>query len=109
MNVHVLKPQTATFDDFWKVYPRKIKRALALAKWNAITSEEGLKTKTLDKDSGTYVEIHLKATPEEILEGARRYREAQREPGTGNYGFKDGGKFIAHPANWLNQGRWEDF
>ena len=45
-----------TFNDFWKEYPKRVGRPLAEAKWNAITGD-GLKTRTLDRDSNTYVEI----------------------------------------------------
>lgn len=96
---------TATFEDFWRAYPRKVGKPLAKAKWDAITGP-GLKTRTLDRDSGSYVEIELCASPEELVEGAKRYREAMWD--NVNYRFKDDGKFICHPATWLNQGRWMD-
>lgn len=40
-----------------------------------------------------------RATPDDLLAGARRYADAMagNEP-----------RFIAHPATWLNQGRWKD-
>ena len=100
------QPQTATFEDFWKAYPKKVRKALARAKWDAIVGE-GLKTKTLDRDSGTFVDIELKATPCEIVEGAKRYALTQREPN--GWKLKDDGKYTAHPATWLNQGRWMDW
>lgn len=99
----------ASFEDFWKVYPKKVGKPIAQAKWNAITSETGLTTRTLDKDSGTYVEIQLKATPEEILEGAKRYERHHRRQGTGQYGYVDDGKFLLNAATFLNQGRWMDW
>ena len=95
------------FEEFWQAYPRRIGKALARAKWKAITGP-GLKTRTLDKDSGTYVEIELRATPDEIIAGAKRYYQANRLNGTGQYGFKDGGRYLCQPAYWLNRGRWED-
>ncbi len=98
-------PAVATFDEFWRSFPRKVGKPLAKAKWDAITNG-GLSTRTLDRDSGLYVAIELKASPEELLEGARRYAKAQVDPNT--YKLKDGGRFICHPATWLNQGRWED-
>lgn len=105
MTVVDLKPQSATFDDFWEAYPKKVGKPLARAKWEAITNG-GLDTKTLDRDSGTYIEIHLQADPMEIVEGAKRYRKSQVDPQT--YRMRDGGRYIAHPATWLNQGRWMD-
>ena len=103
----IAPPKTASFDDFWKVYPKKVGKPLAQAKWNAIING-GLKTRTLDRDSGQYVEIELQATPDEIIAGARRYYERNRKPGVGNYGFIDDGKFLLHPATFLNKGRWQD-
>lgn len=40
-----------------------------------------------------------RASPAELISGAARYRDecAGKEP-----------RFIAHPATWLNQGRWKD-
>lgn len=102
-NVVALRPEQDRFGEFWQLYPRKVGKPLARAKWNAITGD-GLKTRTLDKDSGTYVEIELRATPDEIIDGVKAYR-AQQFIG---FKLKDDGKFICHPATWLNQGRWED-
>ena len=105
MTVHHIHTQaaTATFDDFWQAYPRKIGKPLARAKWEAITGP-GLETRTLDRDSNTYVEITLTATPDEILEGAKRYTKSKMDPNT----YKIDTKYVCHPATWLNQGRWED-
>lgn len=103
--IAMTRAATATFDEFWRTYPRKIGKPLARAKWDAITNG-GLQTRTLDKDSGQYVEINLQATPEELIEGARRYAKSQIDPQT--FKVKDGGKFILHPATFLNQGRWLD-
>jgi hypothetical protein len=98
-------PAAATFDEFWRVYPRRVGKPLARAKWEAITNG-GLRTRTLDRDSGQFVDIELSATPEELVAGARRYRDAQVDKTT--FKLKDNGKFILHPATFLNQGRWED-
>lgn len=105
-NVVVLHPEQDLFDEFWKIYPKKFAKAMAKAKWDLITGPNGLVTRSLDRDSGTYVSLTLKATPEEIIEGAKRYRAANLK--SGGYGFKDDGKYICHPATWLNQGRWMD-
>jgi len=110
MNTVVPLKTLLTFDDFWKAYPypRRIKKLLAKAKWDAITSENGLSTRTFDKDADRYVAIELKATPAELVAGVKRYDEANRATGIGDYGYKDDGKYICHPATWLNQGRWMD-
>lgn len=102
--VPIVNQQQDRFEEFWKLYPRKIGKPLARAKWDAITNG-GLKTRTLDKDSGSYVEIELQASPERIIASAQKFRDAQFE----GFKLKDDGKFICHPATWLNQGRFEDY
>ena len=99
-------PTPDRFEEFWKVYPRKVRKALARAKFEAITGE-GLETKTLDRDSGEYVPIFLKADADTLIEAARRYRKSNIDPHT--FDMKDDGKFMCHPATWLNQGRWEAY
>jgi len=94
-----------SFDDFWRSYPKKVGKPLARAKWDAITNG-GLRTKTLDRDSGSYVTIELSATPQELVEGAKRYAKSQIDRNT--YRLKDDGKFTCMPSTWLNQGRWQD-
>jgi hypothetical protein len=108
MNVVNLKQETDTFEEFWKAYPspRRTGKVLAKAKWDAIVNG-GLSTRTLDKDSGQYVDIELRATPEDIILGITRYASSMRLPDGWNY--KDDGKFICQPATFLNQGRWMDW
>jgi hypothetical protein len=112
MNVVAMrpKPEANSFEEFWLAYPypRRVGKALAKAKWDAITGD-GLHTRTLDRDSGQYVNIELKADPAEIIAGLRKYDERVRKKGTGEYGYEDDGKFICHPSVFLNQGRWMDF
>lgn len=103
--VQMPRTETATFDDFWRAFPKRVGKPLAKAKWDAITGD-GLKTRTLDKDSGTYVEIELKATADEIVAGAKKYSATQIDRQT--YRLKDDGKYTCQPATWLNQGRWMD-
>jgi hypothetical protein len=102
--------EPGSFEEFWLAYPypRRVGKAVAKAKWEAITGE-GLSTRTLDRDSGQYVSIELKATPAEILSGLKKYDAKCRKKGTGNFGYEDDGKFICHPSVFLNQGRWLDF
>lgn len=95
----------AEFEKFWKAYPKRVGKPLAKAKFREIVSK-GLRTRTLDKDSGSYVEIELAATVEEIVSGAKAYARTQIDPNT--YKLKDGGQYTCHPATWLNQGRWMD-
>jgi len=93
----------AQFEEFWKVFPKQVGKQQAWAKWRQITSEEGMDTRALCKDSGEYLWIHVQATPERIIAGARRYRKNQTDPQT--YRVKD---FTCMPVTWLNNGRWED-
>lgn len=70
-------PPIALFDEFWEIYPRREAKAAARKAW-----EKAVR----------------RANPEEILSGARRYRDdPNREP-----------RFTAHPASWLNADRWLD-
>lgn len=99
------KPEVQSrFEELWKSWPNKAKKPLARAKYEAIL--KGLRTRTMDKDSGSFVEIELLAGEDEILAGARAYLDSQVDRNT--FKLKDGGKFIPHLATWLNQGRWQD-
>lgn len=91
--------QAATFEDFWRLYPRKVDKAIARAKWNQITGD-GLTTRMLDRDSRMFVHATLRATPEEIMAGLKRYRE--------NLPLEYDEQFIPYPTTWLNRGRWDD-
>jgi hypothetical protein len=94
------------FEDLWKVWPNKAKKPLARAKYDAIL-KGGFKTRTLDRDSGQFMEIELAASHADILAGAMKYVSSQLDRNT--YRLKDDGRFIPHLATWLNGGRWEDF
>lgn len=71
----------ANFDRFWSVYPKKINKEAARKAWLKI------------KDSDSLVETMIQS-----LEKAKASRDWQKEQG----------KFIPHPATWLNNKRWED-
>ena len=101
-NVVSLNPEPDKFDEFWKHCAKKIGKPLCRVKWDAITGD-GLKTKTLDKDSGTFVEINLQATPEELIKGMKKYNEQQTDPQT--YKLRE---YTCMTSTWLNQGRWMD-
>lgn len=102
-----IRPEQATddFATFWQHYPRKVGKLLARALFDSIVNG-GLKTRTLNKDSGQYVEIELHATAEEIVAGAKRYAKAQVDPVT--FRLKAGGRYMLHPSTFLNSGRWLD-
>lgn len=107
-NVHHLIRESVTasqFEELWKLWPNKSKKPIARAKYEAIV-KGGYITRTLDKDSGQYIELELSATPEQIVAGARAYVDSQIDKRT--YRLFDDGRFIPHLATWLNGGRWED-
>ena len=70
--------EAADFDKFWAVYPRKVSKEAARKAFAKVKE------------------------PVELLINAVE-KQKQTEQWT-----KDGGRFIPHPATWLNQGRWED-
>lgn len=108
MTVTALFPQQAQdtrFLELWTRWPkdRRTKKPATRAKYEAVL--HGVQTRTLDRDSGLYIDIYLKATEEEILAGAKDYLSAQIDPNT--YKLKDGGKYIPELCTWLNRGMWE--
>ncbi len=66
------------FEEFWVIYPRKVGRAAARAK---------------------FVSLAKVTDVAKILDGARRYANDPNLPEK---------QFIPYPTTWLNQGRWED-
>lgn len=97
--VTALQTEAASFEAFWKLYPRHIDKALAKSKWDAITNG-GLSTRMLDRDSGQFIPMTLQASAAEIMDGLKRYRA--------NMPLEWDEKFVPHPATWLNRGRWMD-
>ena len=95
------------FDWFWNACPKKVGKALARVKFDAITSEAGFDARTKDNDAGEFVRLGiLKATAEELIDAMQSYADTQKDPNS--YGLKDGGRYTLHPATWLNKGRWMD-
>lgn len=70
-----------SFDRFWTAYPRKEAKQNAKKAFDKIAPDESLLTLML-----------------ESVEAWKRSEQWQ----------EDGGRFIPHPATWLNQRRWED-
>lgn len=93
------------FEEVWKLWPNKAKKPLARAKFIAICN--GCKTRTMDRDSGQYMEIELQSDPQEIIDGCKAYLSSQIDKRT--FKMKDDGKFIPHLSTFLNGGRYEDF
>lgn len=108
-NVHAIQrapeAQKADFETFWLQYPRKVGKALARAKFNAITNG-GLQTKMRCPDSGMFVDVYLEATPEQLVEAARAFRKSLVGP---DFKLTVEERFIPHASTWLNKGRFEDF
>jgi hypothetical protein len=73
------------FSVFWSKYPRKVAKADALKAFTKIIKVQ------------SDVEVFM-ATLMASLEWWKRQQSW----------IKDGGKFIPHPATWLNRGNWED-
>lgn len=86
------------FESFWNAYPRKVGKAMARSKWNAITGN-GLQARCKDRD-GNVMDMDLYSDPVVLVEAAKAYRYASIDTEA---------RFIAHPTTWLNQGRWEDY
>lgn len=80
-----LSPPKATasdgFEAFWAAYPRKVAKQAALRGWRRIKANQELLAR--------------------ILAAVERHKQSEQWQ-------QDGGRFIPHPATWLNQKRWED-
>ncbi len=98
------KAVQSRFEEVWKLWPNKAKKPLAKARYDALLRGP-FKTRTLDKDSGQYVDIELEASEEEIVAGIKAYLKSQI---TKDFKMKDDGKYIPHLATFLNQGRFLD-
>lgn len=74
-------PVLNRFDDFWKSYPKKASKKTALKAWKRL--------KLSDRDV------------DKILTSLEAHKSSDQW-------VKDAGRFIPHPATWLNQERWDD-
>jgi hypothetical protein len=72
----VKPPENPLFEEFWKVYPRKVGKGEARKAW---------------------IGAIKRATPEEIIAGAKRYAATKPDP-----------EYTKHPGPWLNADRWLD-
>ena len=75
------KPMSNGFDQFWKLYPRKVDKAKAQKAWDKLSM-------TPDLFAVITVALARQSTSIDWL--------------------KSGGQFIPHPTTWLNGSRWED-
>ena len=79
------KSYTPEFEEFWKVYPRKIAKRAAFDKWQARLKEKG------------------GPTQEELMQAARNYRDYCEKKGTEE-------QFIMYASTFLGpRERWKDF
>lgn len=69
------------FSAFWQAYPRKVNKVGAWKSWKRISPDHALQARII-----AAVEAHKR----------------------GDQWTKDDGRFIPHPATWLNQERWGD-
>jgi hypothetical protein len=67
------------FEEFWSVYPRRVAKSAALAKFMQLARQG--------------VDLSV------VVAGARRFAADPNLPDK---------QFVPHPLTWLNQGRWED-
>lgn len=74
------KPEDVTFEEFWKAYPNKTGKGNARKAWK---------------------KLKCKAKLPEILTGVRLAKSSDQWT-------KEGGRFIPHPATWLNREGWLD-
>lgn len=71
-------PQAIGFAEFYAGYPRKVARAAAERAWSKLHPDEPLREKIM-----TALAVN-------------------------GFDYRDGGRFIPHPASWLNAHRWDD-
>ena len=79
--VEVIKNHSCLFDDFWAMYPRKESKKQAQQAWSKLNPTQALFNQ---------------------IANALEYRCQTKE------WLAEGGRYIPHPATWLNGRRWED-
>ena len=77
----VLEPAELFFDEFWKLYPRKESKQQAKKAWMKLNPGQELF---------------------DLIANALEYRSQTKE------WLAENGRYIPHPATWLNGRRWED-
>ena len=70
---------SVSFDSFWSSYPRRVSRSAAMKAWIKVDPSQH----------------------EKIIQAIEHHKKSEQWK-------KDDGKFIPHPATWINQRRWED-
>jgi hypothetical protein len=79
--VEVIDACELLFDEFWNLYPRKENKQQAKKAWMKLKPDQALF---------------------DLMANALEYRRHTKE------WLADGGRYIPHPATWLNGRRWED-
>jgi len=79
--VEIIDPAELLFNEFWKLYPRKESKQQAKKAWMKLNSDQDLFN---------------------LIANALEYRSQTKE------WLAEGGRYIPHPATWLNGRRWED-
>ena len=77
----IVEPVELLFDEFWKLYPRKESKQQAKKAWLKLKPDQALFN---------------------LIANALEYRSQTKE------WLAEGGRYIPHPATWLNGRRWED-
>jgi len=77
----VVESAERLFDEFWKRYPRKENKQQAKRAWSKLNPDQVLFN---------------------VMANALEYRRHTKE------WLAEGGRYIPHPATWLNGRRWED-
>ena len=81
VNNNVSPVTDGLFDHFWYEYPKKVAKPDAVRAWGKLKPDEALSA--------------------EIYRGLTRWKNSDEWS-------RDGGRYIPHPATWLNGRRWED-
>ena len=95
----------ARFEEFWRYYPRKVGKAVAKAKYIEIV--RGCTTRTLQRDSQTFIGLELQATEEQLIQAVQKWVDSMIDKKTFKRTVED--KYLPHAETWLNKGRFEDF
>lgn len=109
-NVSQIRPETEDrFEEFWKNYPLRKGKAKARSLFKLITRQGGYDSTVILKDGGEStgrMPIHLEATPDEIIDGAKTFAKSLVIVVQDKY--KLNLDFCPHATTWLNNARWED-
>ena len=108
MNVINLQPNTPTFDDFWEAYPLKVHKADARTLFNQIIKPGGHDTTKAQKDGGVVVgmvPVHLEATPEQLVDGAKQFARSLVKVVDDRYVTNLA--YCRHAETWLRHEGWD--